>query len=65
LWFNIAQRLDIYYSYVFFQESLKKVEISKDGTIASLRLEKEQFATQLERQKQELQQLRNELEQVR
>jgi hypothetical protein len=63
--FNVAQRLDIYYNYVFLQESLKKVEISKDGTIASLRFEKEQFAAQLEGQKQELQQLRNELEQVR
>jgi hypothetical protein len=65
LWFSSAQRLDVYYNYVFLQESLKKVEISKDGTIASLRLEKEQFATQLEQQKQELQQLHNELEQVR
>jgi len=65
LWFNVAQKLDTYYNYVFLQESLKKVEISKDGTIASLRFEKEQFATQLEGQKQELQQLRNELEQVR
>jgi hypothetical protein len=65
LWFNVAQRLDIYYNYVFLQESLKKVEISKDGTIASLRIEKEQFATQLDEQKKELQQLRNELEQVR
>jgi len=50
---------------VFLQESLNKVEISKDGIIASLRLEKEQFAAQLEGQKQELQQLRKELEQVR
>jgi len=50
---------------VFLQESLKKVEISKDGTIATLRYEKEQFATQLDAQKEELQQLRNELEQVR
>jgi hypothetical protein len=50
---------------VFVQDSLKKVEISKDGTIASLRLEKEQFAAQMDRQKQELQQLRMELEKVR
>jgi len=50
---------------VFLQESLKKVEISKDGTITSLRLEKDQFATQLDGQKKELKQLRNELEQVR
>jgi hypothetical protein len=47
------------------QESLKKVEVSKDGTIASLRLEKDQFTAQLEGQKQELQRLQNELEQVR
>lgn len=65
LWFNIAQRLDIYYNYVFLQDSLKKVEISKDGTIASLRLEKEQFAAQMDRQKQDLQQLQKELEKVR
>jgi len=65
LWFSVAQRLDISYNYVFLQESLKKVEISKDGTIATLRYEKEQFATQLDAQKEELQQLRNELEQVR
>jgi hypothetical protein len=65
LWLNTAQRLDIYYKYVFLQESLKKVEISKDGTIATLRFEKEQFATQLEGQKHELQQLQNKLEQVR
>lgn len=50
---------------MFLQESLKKVEISKDGTITSLRLEKDQFATQLDGQKKELKQLRNELEQVR
>jgi len=50
---------------VFLQESLKKVEISKDGTIASLRIEKDQFVTQLEEQKKELQHLQNELEQVR
>jgi len=65
LWFNVAQRLDIYYNYVFLQESLKKVEISKDGTIESLRLKKEQFALELEKQKHEVHQLQNELEQVR
>jgi len=50
---------------VFLQESLKKVEISKDGTIESLRLKKEQFALELEKQKHEVHQLQNELEQVR
>lgn len=46
-------------------ESLKKLQISKEGTIASLRLEKDQFTAQLEGQKEELQRLQNELEQVR
>ncbi|GFG35205.1 hypothetical protein Cfor_01309 [Coptotermes formosanus] len=46
-------------------ESLKKLQISKDGTIASLRLEKDQFTAQLEGKKEELQKLQNELEQVR
>jgi hypothetical protein len=65
LWFISAQRLDIYYNHVFLQESLKKLQISKDGTIASLRLEKDQFTAQLEGKKEELQKLQNELEQVR
>jgi hypothetical protein len=47
------------------QESLKKVEISKDGTIESLRLEKDQFTTQLDERKEEIKTLQNELEQVR
>jgi hypothetical protein len=47
------------------QESLKKVEISKDGTIESLRLEKEQFTAQLDERKEEVKNLQNELEQVR
>jgi hypothetical protein len=47
------------------QESLKKLEISKDGTIETLRLEKGQFTAQLDEQKQKIQSLENELKQVR
>jgi hypothetical protein len=47
------------------QESLKKLEISKDGTITSLRLEKTQLTAQLDERKQELQEMQGELKQVR
>jgi hypothetical protein len=47
------------------QESLKKLEISKDGTIESLRLEKDQFTDQLNKQKQKIQSMENELKEVR
>jgi predicted RNase H-like nuclease (RuvC/YqgF family) len=47
------------------QESLKKLEISKDGTIESLRLETDQLTNQLNKQKQKIQSLENELKQVR
>nr|CAD7266472.1 unnamed protein product [Timema shepardi]CAD7572552.1 unnamed protein product [Timema californicum] len=45
-------------------ESLKKLDISKDGTIASLRLEKDRFVSQLEERRQESLKLRAELETV-
>jgi hypothetical protein len=51
--------------YVLLQDSLKKLEISKDGTITSLRVEKNKFTAQLDEQKQELQQLQKELDEVR
>jgi hypothetical protein len=47
------------------QESLKKLEISKDGIIESLKLEKERFTAQLGEQKHKMQSLQKELEQVR
>jgi hypothetical protein len=47
------------------QESLKKLGLSKDGTIESMRIEKARFAAQLEEQKEEMQSLQKELEQVR
>jgi hypothetical protein len=49
----------------FLQESLKKVEISKDGTITSLRVEKAQLTAQLDERKQKLQEVEVELKQVR
>ncbi|KDR13779.1 protein CASC4-like isoform X1 [Zootermopsis nevadensis] len=45
-------------------ESLKKLEISKDGTITSLRLEKTQLTSQLDEIKQELQQMQGKLKEV-
>jgi predicted RNase H-like nuclease (RuvC/YqgF family) len=51
--------------YAFLQESLKKLGISKDGTITSLRLEKTQLTTKLDEQKQELEKIQGELKQVR
>ena len=43
---------------------MKKLEISKDGVIASLRLENKKHETEMEEKRQELQQVQNELSQV-
>lgn len=47
------------------QESIKKLEITKDGTIESLQLEKQQISGQLSKQKEKIQSLEDELKQVR
>lgn len=47
------------------QESIKKLEITKDGIIESLQLEKKQFSGQLNKQKEKIQSLEDELKQVR
>ncbi|KAJ4434289.1 hypothetical protein ANN_22841 [Periplaneta americana] len=44
-------------------DSLKKLQVSMEGTIQTLKLEKSQFTSQLDEQKQEIQQLRQDLEQ--
>ncbi|XP_069673394.1 protein GOLM2-like isoform X1 [Periplaneta americana] len=46
-------------------DSLKKLQVSMEGTIQTLKLEKSQFTSQLDEQKQEIQQLRQDLEQAR
>jgi hypothetical protein len=51
--------------YLFLQESLKKLEISRYGIIASLRVEKAQLTAQLDERKQKLQEMQVELKQVR